>query len=94
MGGIGGEITTQYIVRYTPDVDPDVKAKQFRKITVEIPNLPGVKISAREGYFPNGVPQTEPKEPAPVATKPEPTKPAPAKQAPAKPDAAKAPKLN
>jgi Ca-activated chloride channel family protein len=80
VGGIGGEITTQYIVRYTPDVDPDVKSKQFRKITVDIPNLPGVKISAREGYYPNGVPgatvpadpklPADPKPPAPAPTKP------------------------
>ena len=69
VGGIGGEITTQYIIRYTPDVDPDVKARQFRKISVEIPNLPSVKISAREGYFPFGVPANpEPPAPAPSTT--------------------------
>jgi Ca-activated chloride channel homolog len=74
VGGIGGEITTQYIVRYTPDIDPDVKVRQFRKITVDIPNLPGVKISAREGYFPNGVPgATPPADPKPAA--PAPSKP-------------------
>jgi VWFA-related protein len=56
VGGIGGEITTQYILRYKPDFDPEAKPKTYRKITVDIPGLPNVKISAREGYFPNEVP--------------------------------------
>jgi hypothetical protein len=73
VGGIGGEITTQYILRYKPDIDPEAKPKQYRKITVDIPGLPNVKISAREGYFPNEVPglvpaQTEAPKPQPVAT--------------------------
>jgi Ca-activated chloride channel homolog len=55
VGGIGNEITTQYVLRYTPDVD-DAKPKVFRKITVDIPGLPNVKISARKGYYPNEVP--------------------------------------
>jgi VWFA-related protein len=59
VGGIGGEITTQYILRYRPDYDQDVsRPKTYRKITVDIPGLPNVKISAREGYFPNEVPVT------------------------------------
>jgi Ca-activated chloride channel homolog len=69
VGGIGGEITTQYILRYKPDYDPEAKPKQFRKITVDIPGLPNVKISAREGYFPNEVPGAPPAAapaPAPV----------------------------
>jgi Ca-activated chloride channel family protein len=61
VGGIGGEITTQYILRYRPDYDQDVsRPKTYRKITVDIPGLPNVKISAREGYFPNEVPVTPP----------------------------------
>jgi VWFA-related protein len=60
VGGIGGEITTQYILRYKPDIDPEAKPKQYRKITVDIPGLPNVKISAREGYFPNEVPGLAP----------------------------------
>jgi len=57
VGGIGGEITTQYILRYKPDYDTtESRPKQYRKITVDIPGLPNVKISAREGYFPNEVP--------------------------------------
>jgi hypothetical protein len=55
VGGIGGEITTQYILRYIPDVDPDAKPRVFRPIKVDIPGLPNVKISARDGYYPNEV---------------------------------------
>ena len=65
VGGIGGEITTQYILRYKPDYDLDVKSKTYRKITVDIPGLPNVKISARDGYFPNEVPQTPVPAPSP-----------------------------
>lgn len=56
VGGIGGEITTQYILRYSPDLDPEAKPKQFRTIKVDIPGLPNVKISAREGYYPFEMP--------------------------------------
>ncbi|HXK01610.1 MAG TPA: VWA domain-containing protein [Verrucomicrobiae bacterium] len=56
VGGIGGEITTQYVLRYTPDFDPEGKPKVYRKITVDIPGLPNVKIRAREGYYPEEVP--------------------------------------
>jgi Ca-activated chloride channel homolog len=54
VGGITHEVTTQYVIRYTPDVD-DMKPRVFRKITVDIPTLPNVKISARKGYYPNEV---------------------------------------
>jgi hypothetical protein len=66
VGGIGGEITTQYVLRYTPDLDPEAKTPVFRRIKVEIPSLPNVKISARAGYYPNEVPGTArpPAEPA------------------------------
>ncbi len=50
VGNIAGEITTQYILRYTPDVAPS--EKQFRKIRVEIANLPNVKLRYRKGYLP------------------------------------------
>jgi VWFA-related protein len=56
VGGIGGEVTTQYVVRYIPDVDPEARAKVFRHIKVEIPTLPNAVIHARNGYYPNGVP--------------------------------------
>ncbi len=48
---ITGEITTQYILRYTPDTT-DV-SKAFRNIRVEIARYPNVKIRARKGYYPN-----------------------------------------
>jgi hypothetical protein len=56
VGGIGGEITTQYVLRYTPQIELDAKSKVFRKISVDIPGLPNVKIRAREGYYPEDVP--------------------------------------
>jgi hypothetical protein len=56
VGGIGGEVTTQYVLRYIPDVDPEARAKTFRHIKVEIPTLPNAKIRARNGYYPNAIP--------------------------------------
>ncbi len=49
IGATAGEITTQYILRYTPS-DSD-RAKAFRRIQVQV-NLPYVKVRAREGYYP------------------------------------------
>ncbi len=56
VAGVSGEITTQYVLRYVPDVDPEAKTKVFRKIKVDIPDLPNVKLHHRPGYWPNGVP--------------------------------------
>ena len=56
VGGIGGEVTTQYVLRYIPDVDPEARAKAFRRIKVEIPTLPNAVIHARNGYYPNAIP--------------------------------------
>ncbi len=50
VAGIAGEVTTQYIIRYTPDVP--VNSKQFRNIGVKVVNLPNVRIRARKGYYP------------------------------------------
>ena len=47
---IAGEITTQYILRYIPNID-GAKQKQFRKIDVVV-NLASVKVRARRGYYP------------------------------------------
>jgi VWFA-related protein len=52
VSNIAGEITTQYILRYIPDVPAASSEKQFRKIKVEIANLPNVKIRVRPGYYP------------------------------------------
>ena len=56
VAGVSGEITTQYVLRYMPDVDPEAKTKAFRRIKVDIPGLPNVKLHHRPGYWPNGVP--------------------------------------
>jgi len=60
VAGISGEITTQYVLRYKPDIETDVKPKVFRRIEVKVPSLPTVKIHAKTGYYPNGVPQNGP----------------------------------
>jgi Ca-activated chloride channel homolog len=50
IANVAGEVTTQYIIRYTATgVDTN---KQYRAIRVEVPSLPGVKIRTRKGYFP------------------------------------------
>ena len=46
---VAGEITTQYILRYTPDA-ADAK-RQFRNIVVKV-SLANVKVRARKGYYP------------------------------------------
>ena len=56
VGGIQGEVTTQYVLRYIPDVDPEAKPKLMHRIKVEVPSLPTVKIRARGYYYPNAVP--------------------------------------
>ncbi|MED7618694.1 UNVERIFIED_CONTAM: VWA domain-containing protein, partial [Bifidobacterium breve] len=53
IAAITGEVTTQYILRYSVDLgaakaDPSV----FRRISVEVPGVPGVKIRHRSGYYP------------------------------------------
>jgi len=49
IAATAGEITTQYILRYTPS-ETDV-AKSFRRIEVKV-HLANVKVRAREGYYP------------------------------------------
>jgi VWFA-related protein len=51
IAAISGEITTQYVIRYTPDIGPGSDNKQFRKIKVAV-NLPGVELRYRNGYYP------------------------------------------
>jgi Ca-activated chloride channel homolog len=56
VGHIAGEVTTQYIIRYVPDVSGQkVSTKDFRKIKVTVPSLPNVKVRYRLGYYPNAV---------------------------------------
>jgi VWFA-related protein len=56
-----GEITTQYILRYVPDIDPATAYKDKRRIKVDIPSLPAgsVKVQARQYYYANGVTQLQ-----------------------------------
>jgi hypothetical protein len=49
-------VTTQYILRYTPDV-PGEEPKTFRNIRVTVPDLPNVKVRTRKGYYPDAPPQ-------------------------------------
>ena len=51
VAGIAGEITTQYILRYTPEADAKTDSKQYRTIRVAV-NLQNVKVRARKGYYP------------------------------------------
>jgi VWFA-related protein len=56
IANLTGEITTQYVMRYTPDVTAKSEARQFRRIRVAV-NLENVTIRYRSGYYPFGVPQ-------------------------------------
>ena len=51
VASLSGDITTQYVIRYTPDVGPASEARQFRRIKVSV-NLPGVQLRYRNGYYP------------------------------------------
>ncbi len=46
---VAGEVTTQYIIRYTPDTVDEKRL--FRNINVVV-NLANVKVRARKGYYP------------------------------------------
>jgi Ca-activated chloride channel homolog len=50
IANVAGEVTTQYILRYTP-ANTDV-GRDFRNVKVEVPSLPDVKVRARRGYYP------------------------------------------
>ncbi|HVP49007.1 MAG TPA: VWA domain-containing protein [Bryobacteraceae bacterium] len=51
VANIAGEVTTQYILRYTPDINPKTEGKAFRNIRVAV-DLPNIRIRARKGYYP------------------------------------------
>jgi hypothetical protein len=55
VAGVSGEITTQYVLRYVPDFDPEEKPRPYRKIRVDIPALPNVKMHHRPGYWSPGM---------------------------------------
>ncbi|MGH9627147.1 MAG: VWA domain-containing protein, partial [Bryobacteraceae bacterium] len=50
IANVAGEVTTQYIIRYIPDVPASEKV--FRNVRVEV-DLPNVTIRARKGYYPS-----------------------------------------
>lgn len=58
VANLSGEITTQYVMRYTPDIAPGTENKQFRRIKVSV-NLPNVQLRYRSGYYPFGPPGSE-----------------------------------
>jgi VWFA-related protein len=51
VASLSGDITTQYVIRYTPDVGPSSENRQFRRIKVAV-NIPGVELRYRNGYYP------------------------------------------
>ncbi len=51
VASLSGDITTQYVIRYTPDVGPGSEARQFRRIKVTV-NLPTAQLRYRNGYYP------------------------------------------
>ena len=56
VANLSGEITTQYVMRYTPSVSEKSEQRQFRRIRVVV-DLPNVQVRYRSGYYPFGVPQ-------------------------------------
>jgi len=57
VASLSGEITEQYVMRYTPEVADKGSDRQFRRIKVTIPSLPAAVVRYRPGYYPFGVPQ-------------------------------------
>ena len=51
IAAVTGEVTTQYILRYTPDNAEKSENLAFHRLEVRV-NLPGVKVRARPRYFP------------------------------------------
>lgn len=52
VASLSGEITSQYVMRYTPDVAEKGANRQYRRIKVTIPSLPTAVIRSRPGYYP------------------------------------------
>jgi VWFA-related protein len=52
IAAVTGEITTQYIIRYTPDIGEKAASNPKRRIEVRV-DLIGVKVHARKGYYPH-----------------------------------------
>jgi len=57
VANLSGEITEQYVMRYTPDVADKGANRQFRRIKVTVPSLPTATLRFRDGYYPFGASQ-------------------------------------
>jgi VWFA-related protein len=59
VASLEGEITTQYILRYSPEFDAVSANKEKHRIKVEIPSLPpgSYKVFTRPDYYPNRIGQ-------------------------------------
>jgi VWFA-related protein len=55
VASLSGDITSQYVIRYTPDIGVTSETRQFRRIKVAV-NLPGVELRYRNGYYPYAPP--------------------------------------
>src|SRR5260370_6372735 len=53
IAAVAGEVTTQYILRYTPDVPESNKVFRNIKVSVNIPDAALFKVPARKGHYPN-----------------------------------------
>jgi Ca-activated chloride channel homolog len=49
IANITGEVTTQYILRYSPDIPENSKSRRDIKVTVDLPDL---QVRARQSYYP------------------------------------------
>ena len=58
VGGITGDISQQYVMRYVPD-NVDTDAHAYHHIKVTIPELPNVNIRTKSGYWAQPVPETK-----------------------------------
>lgn len=51
VASLSGDITTQYVMRYTPDIAPGTEGKVFRRIRVSV-DLANAQLRYRKGYYP------------------------------------------
>jgi len=54
ISNISGEVTTQYIMRYNPNVGEKGADRAFRRLKVSV-DLLGVKVRYRSGYYPAAI---------------------------------------
>jgi VWFA-related protein len=82
---IQGEITSQYVLHYKPDIGAG--SKEYRHVKVEIPSLPNVQIRTRSGYYPYAPPADYEKPTKPIGiASPTAAKPSVPPSTPVKPD--------